>query len=466
MLLIFASFIGAGIALGSYKLFIEEEHSSDLEFFKKEDFEVVQDSPQAKTTFVSRDFKTVETPDFVETAEKTVNAVVHVKNVEVVDAPRNLSEYLSGVRPGKHVRGMGSGVIVTPDGYIVTNSHVIENATELEVTLSDNKTYTAEVIGDDPQEDIALLKIEADELNYLPFGDSNNTEVGEWVLAVGNPLNLTSTVTAGIISAKGRNLDENDTRMQSYIQTDAVINPGNSGGALVNTNGELIGINAAITSQTGSYIGYGFAIPSNNARKIVEDIMEYGDVKHAILGVAGQTIDPKKAEELGLSISQGVRVQYTAEGAKESGLKKDDYIVDIDGVRIRKMSDLTAYVGTKRPGDEVKVKYIRAGKEKKTKVRLAEYEIYDLQFNKIELEITNADKEYLAHFNASNGVRITQTTSRYLQIPQDHYIIVGIDGQEVNSVKEVKKIMKKKSDNEKTRVTFQNRNGQQETLVF
>lgn len=366
LIFVFAAVLGGTLALGGYLYFFEPENQQTVYRQKFAGEDPYTGSHMTTTHLVTRDSNAgiAANPDFTTAAEKTIHAVVHVKNVEVVDAPRNISEYLRGVRGGKYIRGMGSGVIITPDGYIVTNNHVIEGASELEVTLSNNKTYTAKVIGKSPQEDIALIKIDEEDLDYLPFGDSNSAKIGQWVLAVGNPFNLTSTVTAGIISAKGRNLDEEGTQMQSYIQTDAAINPGNSGGALVNTNGELIGINAAITSRTGNYIGYSFAIPSNNARKIVEDIMEYGNVKQAILGIMGSTMNPEKAQMDGLSLSQGVLVASTSDGALKAGMKKGDIITDIDGVKIRKMSDLSSYIKTKRPNEKVKVSFFGMVKRK------------------------------------------------------------------------------------------------------
>src|SRR5690625_178529 len=467
-LMVFASLLGGAIALGSYILFIEDSHFSGNQNPQIESVYADSSSDLSfhRGTLVSNHsgYSSSKIPDFTEAAATTISAVVHVKNVEVRDAPRNISEYLMGIRAGKVIRGMGSGVVITPDGYIVTNNHVIEGASELEVTLSNNRTYKAKVIGADEREDIALIKIDEKDLNYLPFGDSNSTKIGQWVLAVGNPFNLTSTVTAGIISAKGRNLNEGGTRLQSFIQTDAAINPGNSGGALVNTQGELIGINAAISSPTGSYIGYSFAIPSNTARKIVEDLMEYGDVKHAILGISGNTVDPQKAKELGYSLSQGVFVASVSEGAEEAGLKSGDLITEVDGIKVRMMSDLTAYIGTKRPGDRVEITYLRNKKERSARVELTEYDMYILEV--ADLELINADKEYLRQFKTEKGVRIAQATSRYVKIPQDQYIIVAIDGTPVNSVAEVRNIIKNKNSYERTRITFQNREGQRETLAF
>lgn len=462
--LVFVSVLGGAIALGSYKIFFEEPQETSISHLIGTS-ESETSTPQAHTSYVSRSYDDLEdTPDFTKAANKTVKAVVHVKNLEVRGEPRTMSEYLRGMRGGKYVRGMGSGVIVTPDGYVVTNNHVIEGASELEVTLSDNKQYKAKVVGVYEQEDIALLKIDASDLDYLPFGDSDQVQVGQWVLAVGNPFNLTSTVTAGIISAKGRNLSEGGKTMQSFLQTDAAVNPGNSGGALVNIHGELIGINAAITSATGSYIGYSFAIPSNNARKIVEDLLEYGDVKTSILGITGGSISSAEAKNMGLPISQGVFVASTSHGARKAGLQKGDLITDINGIKVRKLSDLTAYVGTKRPGDRVEIDYLRKGEKRKTQIELTEYETFILEV--ADLEITNADEEYLKQFNASNGVQIVQATSRYLDFPKDKYIIVAIDGKRISNVSDVKQIMAKKHPYERTQITFKHLSGETETIGF
>ncbi len=458
--LVLVSVLGGVIALGGYKLFFQNQPPAKLVVQHVEQYP----SASGNASLVANNpySNVASLPNFTKVAEKTVHAVVHVKNVEM--GPRNLFQYWNGIRSKKYVYGTGSGVIITPDGYIVTNYHVIKGATELKVTLYNKKTYTAKVIGTAPQQDIALIKIDAHNLEYLPFGNSDDVKVGQWVLAVGNPFNLTSTVTAGIISAKGRNLNEGGKRMLSFLQTDAAINPGNSGGALVNIHGQLIGINSAITSRTGSYIGYSFAIPSNNARKIVEDLMQYGNVKNALLGVNGNTVVPKMAKKLGIDVSQGVLVASSTFGAKKAGLEKGDVITKIDQKKVHKWSDLVAYIRTKRPGDQVQVDYLRNGKKHETEVTLAEYETYVLQA--ANLEVTNASKAYLSHFNAGNGVRIVQSTSRNRQIPKDHYIIVAIDGQPVKNVDQVQKIIQNNSRYERTKITFQGRNGQRETLAF
>src|SRR5690606_26260139 len=292
-LFIVSLFAGA-ITLGAYKL-----------FFEKENFNwgtVEPETPVLTTSSVPTSARGagINEVDFTLAAEKTINAVVHVKNLTISKGPASLSDFFYGFeRRSVPQVGAGSGVIISPDGYIVTNNHVIANSSQLQVKLNNNKVYEAKIIGADKDSDIALLKIEADEpLPYLAFGNSDNAKIGEWVLAVGNPFNLTSTVTAGIVSAKARALSP--TKGQSFIQTDAAVNPGNSGGALVNTNGDLIGINTAITSQTGSYVGYAFAVPSNIAKKVVEDIMEFGDVQKGLLGVSGSNINPSLATEKGL----------------------------------------------------------------------------------------------------------------------------------------------------------------------
>ena len=358
-------------------------------------------------------------PDFTKAAENSIHAVVHIKSTVKSSAPSGNQgqqrrrmvdpfEFFFG-NPGgsddyqygspQPSVGFGSGVIISKDGYIITNNHVIDKATEIEVTLNDNSKYTAKLVGADPQTDIALLKVEGKEFPYIPFGDSDKLRVGEWVLAVGNPFNLTSTVTAGIVSAKGRTgmgsvsgRDGVNQAVQSFIQTDAAINRGNSGGALVNTNGELIGINTMIYSQTGDFAGYGFAVPISIAGKVVADIKEYGTVQRAVLGVLIQDIssakelDPKMARneedraELeriqrltkDIKITEGVFVAGFAEQspAKQAGIQEGDVIVAINGLKIRTSGELQDQVNRFRPGDKVKVDVVRAGATKSYDVTL------------------------------------------------------------------------------------------------
>ena len=301
-------------------------------------------------------------PDLTFAASKSIDAVVHVKNTSIVkDSDSWALQFFYGDDSRKKV-GTGSGVIISPDGYIITNYHVIENSTEVIVTTNDNREYEAEIIGFDEVNDIAVLKIDTDSnLDYIFFGDSDSTLIGEWVLAVGNPYNLNSTVTAGIISSKSRDLNEFDQKNQSFIQTDAAVNFGNSGGALVNIQGELIGINTLIQSMTGGYVGYSFAVPSNTVRKIFEDILEYGDVQKGLLGVRGVALRSSYSKQLNVEETEGFYIDVIEPGfgADNAGLQKGDIIKSIDDVKINRFSDLSGYLSSKRPGDKVNVKYIR-----------------------------------------------------------------------------------------------------------
>jgi len=306
-------------------------------------------------------------PDLTFAASKSIDAVVHVKNTSIVkDSDSWALQFFYGDDSRKKV-GTGSGVIISPDGYIVTNYHVIENSSEVIVTTNDNKEYNAVIIGFDEVYDIAVLKIDSDKsLDYIFFGDSDSTLIGEWVLAVGNPYNLNSTVTAGIISSKSRDLNEYDQKNQSFIQTDAAVNFGNSGGALVNTKGELIGINTLIQSMTGGYVGYSFAVPSNTVRKIFEDLLEYGDVQKGLLGVRGVALNSPYSRQLNISETEGFYIDEIelGFGADSAGLKRGDIIKSIDGFKINRFSDLSGYLSSKRPGDKVEVKYVRDNKSK------------------------------------------------------------------------------------------------------
>ena len=312
-------------------------------------------------------------PDLTFAASKSIDAVVHVKNTSIVEDNDSWAlQFFYGDDSRKKV-GTGSGVIISPDGYIVTNYHVIENSSEVIVTTNDNKEYEAVIIGFDEIYDIAVLKIDSDKsLNYIFFGDSDSTLIGEWVLAVGNPYNLNSTVTAGIISSKSRDLNEYDQKNQSFIQTDAAVNFGNSGGALVNIEGELIGINTLIQSMTGGYVGYSFAVPSNTVRKIFEDLLEYGDVQKGLLGVRGVALNSPYSRQLNISETEGFYIDEieVGFGADSAGLKRGDIIKSIDGFKINRFSDLSGYLSSKRPGDKVEVKYVRDNKSKTTTVVL------------------------------------------------------------------------------------------------
>ena len=320
-----------------------------------------------------RNIGTSSLPDLTFAASKTIDAVVHVKNTSIVEESDSWAlQFFYGDDSKKKV-GTGSGVIISPDGYIITNYHVIENSSEVIVTTNNNKEYEADIIGFDEVTDIAVLKIDSDiNLDYIFFGDSDSTLIGEWVLAVGNPYNLNSTVTAGIVSSKSRDLNEYDQKNQSFIQTDAAVNFGNSGGALVNIQGELIGINTLIQSMTGGYVGYSFAVPSNTVRKIFEDIIEYGDVQKGLLGVRGVALKSSYSRQLNINETEGFYIDEIEDGfgAGSAGLIKGDIIKSVDGFKINRFSDLSGYLSSKRPGDKVEVNYVRDGKLKTAIVTL------------------------------------------------------------------------------------------------
>lgn len=408
------------------------------------------------------------TIDFTEAAEKTVNSVVHVINKTIVRQPTNVLEYIRGGGQTRALEGSGSGVIISPDGYIITNNHVIDNATQLEVTLNNNATYPAELIGTDPKTDIALIKIEAgNELPFVPFSNSDTVKVGEWVLAVGNPFRLTSTVTAGIVSAKSRDLDESDGDPQSFIQTDAAVNRGNSGGALVNTRGELIGINTAISSETGSYVGYSFAVPSNIARKVIEDIMEFGNVQRAILGISGGNLNTQSAKQWGVTETEGVYVGSVeaGSGAAQSGIKKGDIIKELDGLQVGKFSDLTGYLGAKGPNDVVNVKILRDGSEKIIPVTLIKLET--LEIKEIGIEVRKANSNDLKRFGVSNGVEIIRAlTPEVARFGLEGNLILSIDDIVVSDIVDVKEIMNSRRDEDPLKMTFKNKKGETHSYIF
>lgn len=350
----------------------------------------------------------------------------------------------------------GSGVIIKSNGYIVTNNHVINEADEIEVTLNDNRTFKAEIIGTDPSTDLALIKIEEDNLPYLPFGNSDETKVGEWVLAVGNPFNLNSTVTAGIISAKARNIHILKDRyaIESFLQTDAAINPGNSGGALVNLRGELVGINTAIASPTGAYSGYGFAVPSNIVKKVIFDLEKYGVVQRGFIGIMIRDVDSKLAEEKGLKITKGVYVDSLVQnGAAEmAGIKENDVITHIDNIKVERSSELQGIVARHRPGDTILVKVFRKGNYKEIEVILTNRDgKTDIVKNdktatleKLGITIKDIPKNLQKEMNLNGGVMITDIKSGIIKDQTDikeDFIITKIDKIKVKDSKQFKNIV-------------------------
>ena len=314
-----------------------------------------------------RAFLSASPTDFVAAAEAVKPAVVNIKTIQDGGG----LDLWGGSSVGS---SSGSGVIISPDGFIVTNNHVIEDGGEIGVTLNDKREYEAELIGTDPSTDLALIRIKADGLPFLEFGNSDSLRIGEWVLAIGNPFNLESTVTAGIVSAKGRSIDilEGQDRIESFIQTDAAVNPGNSGGALVNTNGELIGINTAIITRSGRYEGYSFAVPANLARKVIRDLRDFGIVQRGILGVFIDEMNNERTRELGLKAVEGVYVTRVTpgSGAADAGLKKGDVIIGINGVETKTLPEMQEQVGRYRPGNTISVEYYRGGKKHSAKVVL------------------------------------------------------------------------------------------------
>ncbi|MBR9853538.1 MAG: trypsin-like serine protease [Algicola sp.] len=458
--LFLVSVFAGAITLGAYKLFFEKE---SYKWVTSE-----QETPFLSTSSLDTSTKGagINEVDFTSAAEKTVHSVVHVKNMTISRGPSSIAEFFYGYERQQTPQvGTGSGVIISPDGYIVTNNHVIANSSQLEVTLNNNKTYKAEVIGTDADSDIALVKIEADEaLPYLAFGDSDNAKIGEWVLAVGNPFNLTSTVTAGIVSAKARSLSP--TRTQSFIQTDAAVNPGNSGGALVNTNGDLIGINTAITSQTGSYVGYAFAVPSNIAKKVVEDIMEFGNVQKGLLGISAANTKSKAAIEMGLDQLEGVYVAGVEEesGADDAGLLEGDIIKKVDNIDIQKFSELTGYLSAKRPGDVVRVTLERDGENLVKNVTLKKQNSVILPAT--SFKVMNLTKEDKKKFGVSKGVKIIDVPQGYARYDLTNKVIIELDGEPISNIDDAKERFGQISRYGRTSFTMINANGEKEHMIL
>jgi Do/DeqQ family serine protease len=422
--------VSALVTLAAHDYFLEEK----IEIVENEKPSLIPTSYSFNTNSVA-----AEMTDFTRAAEKTVNAVVHVKNTSIQKG--NVSGWLRqfyGDDFDEKRIGTGSGVIVSPDGLIITNYHVIENATEIEVTSNKNKTYTAEVIGSDPSTDLAVLKIKTNEsLPFIPFGDSEVARIGEWVLAVGNPFNLNSTVTAGIISAKSRDLNDRDSKNQSFIQTDAAVNMGNSGGALVNTEGELIGINTAISSITGGFVGYSFAVPSNIVRKVFEDLIEYGNVQKGLLGVSGSALNAELAEKFNVKETQGFLIGEVIEGmgASEAGLQSGDIIKKVDDVKINTFSDLTGYLSTKRPGEKVEVSYSRDNTKNKIKVTLKKTNT--TQF--LGMYLTNMNSEQKEYFDLDEGVIIKELGNQrlYRYGVDEGFVLLEINNKKIKDVADV-----------------------------
>jgi Do/DeqQ family serine protease len=389
-------------------------------------------------------------PDFIMAAERSVHAVVHVKTMyknQISSDP--LYNFFFGdyyQRQTPTVQNAGSGVIITSDGYIVTNNHVIQKAEYIEVVLNDKRTFTAKVVGADPSTDLALLKIEETNLPVVGYGDSDALKVGEWVMAVGNPFNLTSTVTAGIVSAKARNINIlSPYSIESFIQTDAAVNPGNSGGALINNQGQLVGINTAIASQTGSYVGYSFAIPVNIVRKVVTDLIEFGEVKRAYLGVSIQALDQRLAAEKGINLTNGVYVEevYNDGAAGAGGMKQGDVIVSMNNFPIGDIPQLHEQLSKYRPGDVIKVKVNRNGKEMTVDLTLKN-KLNQTSLEKTEnatvlgARLSDASYEEKQKLRIQSGVKVVDVQKGRLASVgiKNNFFITHINKSPVNSVEE------------------------------
>ena len=423
--------LGGVITLGGYKLLFEDPVKVER---------TIQIPTNIVQTSISSTIKNANaaemTTDFTIAAENTIHAVVHVKNTAVKTQVNSWAEQYYGRGQGtkKYEQvGTGSGVIISADGYIVTNNHVIDGSSELEITLNNKKKYKAVLVGSDAANDIALLKIESNtNLPYVPFANSDNIKIGEWVLAVGNPYNLTSTVTAGIVSAKGRDLEGN-RNIESFIQTDAAVNPGNSGGALVNGRGELIGINTAISTKTGSFIGYSFAVPSNIAKKIIDDILEFGAVQQAILGI---TVDLSYKEQ-GVKVSN---VLKQSENKVKSELKEGDIIKRINNIKISKFSELKGQLTAKRPNEVVDVTIERNGELITKKVKLSKF-IERHVATVFQWELKNISKEEMKKLNISNGVQIIRTGKDSKENNLKNYVIIKVNNKRVTDAKETAKLL-------------------------
>ncbi|MBK6265746.1 Do family serine endopeptidase [Marivirga sp. S37H4] len=457
-----ASFLSALIAIGGFMYL----NSSSQE---NQTFEEIQESNAKLSSFLDEtEYSVPEGINFIYAAEQVTKGVVHIRAEITRSQPRSRSpfeEYFrdfygdqGGRQFERKAQSSGSGVIISPDGYIVTNNHVVENASKLEVILYDNRSYTADVIGIDPNTDLALLKIDARDLQFVEFGNSDHTKVGEWVLAVGNPFNLTSTVTAGIVSAKSRNINilnaQNQYGIESFIQTDAAVNPGNSGGALVNLKGKLIGINTAIATPTGSYAGYSFAVPATLVSKVVNDLKEYGVVQRAMLGVSILNLNDPRLESEDIDLTAGVYIAQVGpeSAADKAGLKQGDIITSIGEYNISTVSELQEYVARNSPGDKIEVTYVRNGKKNNVEVTLQNVEntlaeIKPDVTTKIEgAVIEDISEEEKDQLNIDGGVKITEVgDGKWKEIGvKEGFVITAIDKVTVQNTEELSRILQSK----------------------
>lgn len=454
---------GGLVAIGAYSLFDSRKDNNSHSY--------QQENVPAYLTAMPGPSGPMVLPDFTEAASNTIHAVVHIKTEfqrksNVYDYFFDFRDFFGdrsphGPREAEPIIATGSGVIISPDGYIVTNNHVVAESNKVQVTLNDKRTYDATIVGTDPSTDLALLKINMTDLPYIAFGNSDELKIGEWVLAVGNPFNLTSTVTAGIVSAKARNINilgvPDGTAIESFIQTDAAVNRGNSGGALVNTRGELVGINAAIASGTGYYAGYSFAIPVNIVSKVVHDLREFGAVQRGFMGVSIRELDSQLANEQGIAEIKGVYVaEVTEEGsARQAGIRSGDIILKIEGVSVNSTSELLEIVGQHSPGDKVNVIVRRSNKELDLNVTLKNREGNTETVKREELDINSilgaslqpVSESLKNQLGIKYGMEVVELGEGKLKSAgvRKGFIITQIDGNKVTNRQDLMKILSNKS---------------------
>ena len=466
--IVLASLIGGLVVLGGMHLLQNNESNSDEGSLESSNVKLTNFIPTEE-----RDYVVPEGLNFVHAAEIVTPGVVHIRSTydgsgrtSDTRSGHPLEEYFKDFfgedynqqrRQFQGPRGSsGSGVIISPDGYIVTNNHVIDNADQIQVTLDDNRKYDAKLVGTDPNTDIALLKVDAQKLKYVPYGNSDFVKVGQWVLAVGNPFDLTSTVTAGIVSAKGRNINilQGQRKIEAFIQTDAAVNPGNSGGALVNLSGELVGINTAIATPTGTYAGYSFAVPVSLVKKVVDDLKEYGIVQRALLGVNIADLDNPALQDKNIKELNGVYVSRVGEGsaADDAGLEEGDIILEINDAKVKTVAELQEEVAQNRPGDRVKVTFNRDGNQKEVFATLKNVD-NSTEAVKVNSLTTLAGAAFedpsdtdLDKLSLEGGAKIAELESGKFKDKgiREGFIITRVDKQPVRNSKELVRLLRNK----------------------